>query len=152
VSLKSGYLYRSTTIPMNASLPPELTQGAILRDKEYAWELSDFPQALQRAPALGYACLGGQFWFLVSDVSLYEPFWLEASSSDKLADETWSVYARRSCEEVLLRFNALLRDTDFREAAGKFGTGEVDRAPELHWMFNAYFVTEPEFLSLNFGG
>ena len=25
---------------MNALLPLELTQGAILRDKEYAWELS----------------------------------------------------------------------------------------------------------------
>ena len=101
---------------------------------------------------MGYASLGGQFWLLVSDVSLYEPFWLEASSSDKLADETWSVYPRRSCERVLLRFNALLRETGFRKAAGKFGTCEVDRAPELHWMFNAYFVTEPEFLSLNFGG
>jgi hypothetical protein len=44
-------------IPMSALLPPELTQGAILRDQEYAWELSDFPQALQRAPSPGYACL-----------------------------------------------------------------------------------------------
>jgi hypothetical protein len=138
-------------IPMNDLLPPELTQGAILRDQEYAWELSDFPQALQRAPGLGYACLGGQFWFLVSEVSLYEPFWLEANASDKVADEDWSAYARRSCEEVLLRFNALLRETDFGEAAGKFSTVEVDRAPELHWMFNAYFVTESGFLSLNFG-
>jgi len=55
---------------------------------------------------------------------LFEPFWLEANSSDKLADETWSAYARRSCEEVLLRFNALLHD--FKEAAGKFGPGQVE--------------------------
>jgi hypothetical protein len=133
---------------MNALLPPELTQGAILRDKEYAWELSAFPQALMRAPDLGYACLGGQFWFIVSDVSLYEPFWLEANSSDKLPGEAWSVYAGRSCEEVLFGFNALLQGTDFRKEAGKFGTSEVDRTPELHWMFNAYFVTEAEFMSL----
>ena len=51
MSLKSSYLCCPTTIPMNDSLLPELTQGAILRDKEYAWKLSDFPQALQRAPA-----------------------------------------------------------------------------------------------------
>jgi hypothetical protein len=138
-------------IPMNALLPPELTQGAILRDQEYAWELSAFPQALQRAPSLGYACLGGQFWFLVSEVSLYEPFWLEANASDKVAEEDWCAYARRSCEEVLTGFNRCLRETDFREAAGKFGTSEVDRAPDLHWMFNAYFVTEREYQSLNFG-
>jgi hypothetical protein len=42
-------------------------------------------------------------------------------------------------------------ETNFREAAGKFGTSEVDRANSLHWLFNAYFVTESEFLSLNFG-
>jgi hypothetical protein len=138
-------------IPMNDLLPAELTEGAILRDKEYAWELSNFPQALQRAPNLGYACLGGQFWFLVSEVSLYEPFWLEVDSSDKMAGEVWSAYARRSCEEVLTSFNKCLRETDFKEAAGKFGTSEVDRASELHWMFNAYFVTEGEYQLLNFG-
>ena len=137
-------------IPMNALLPPELTQGAILRDQEYASELSDFPQALQRASSLGYACLGGQFWFLVSEVSLYEPFWLEANASDRMVDEDWPVYARRSCKEVLTGFNRCLRETDFREAAGKFGTLDVDRAPNLHWMFNAYFVTEQEYQSLNF--
>jgi hypothetical protein len=136
---------------MNALLPPELTQGAILRDQEYGWEWSDFPQALQRAPSLGYACLGGQFWFLVSETSLYEPFWLEANASDKLADEDWSAYARRSCEEVLTGFNRCLRETDFKDAAGKFGTSEVDRAPHLHWIFNAYFITEPEFQPLNVG-
>jgi hypothetical protein len=72
-------------------------------------------------------------------------------ASDKLADEDWSAYARRSCEEVLTEFNRCLRETDFKDAAGKFGTSEVDRAPDLHWMFNAYFITEPEFQSLNFG-
>jgi hypothetical protein len=136
---------------MDSLLPQELTEGAILRDKEYAWELADFPQALQRAPDLGYACLGGQFWFLVSEVSLYEPFWLEANASDRMADEDWSAYARRSCEEVLARFKRCLLETDFKEAAGKFGTSEVDRDDALHWLFNAYFVSEKEFLSLNFG-
>jgi hypothetical protein len=136
---------------MNALPPPELTFGAILRDNEYAWELSAFPEALRRAPALGYACLGGQFWFVLSETSLYEPFWLEANSSDKLPSEAWSIYARRSCEEVLLGFNKLLRETDFSKEAGKFSVLAVDLAPQLHWMFNAYFVTESELLSLNFG-
>jgi hypothetical protein len=136
---------------MEFLLPPELTQGAILRNNEYAWELASFPQALKRAPDLGYACLGGQFWFLISEVSLYEPFWLEANASDKMADEDWSAYARRSCSEVQTQFKRLMLETNFREAAGKFGTSEVDRANSLHWLFNAYFVTESEFLSLNFG-
>jgi hypothetical protein len=137
---------------MNAPLPPELTIGTTLRDNEYAWELLAFPEALQRAPALGYACLGGQFWFVLSETSLYEPFWLEANPSDKQTDEAWSVYARRSCEEVLVGFNTLLKETDFTKEASKFSVPEVDLAPQLHWMFNAYFVTEPEYLSLSLKG
>jgi hypothetical protein len=137
---------------MNAPLPPELTVGATLRDNEYAWELSAFPEALQRAPALGYACLGGQFWFVISDTSLYEPFWLEANSSDKLPPEAWFGYARRSCEEVLVGFNTLLREADFSKEASKFSVLDVDIAPQHNWMFNAYFVTEPEFLSFNLKG
>jgi hypothetical protein len=136
---------------MDNQIPPEFTRGAILRNREYAWELASFPEAVQRAPDFGYACLGGQFWFVVSDDSLYEPFWLEANSCDRKADEAWSPYARRSCEEVLEGFNALMKKTDFRREASQFRSPEVDRATELRWMFNAYFVTEQEFSSLNFG-
>jgi hypothetical protein len=94
---------------MDDALPPEMTEGTIFRDREYAWELPAFPVALRYAPSFAYACLGGQFWFLLPDNSLYEPFWLEANASDRAAGEAWSEYAIRSCEEVLARFNALGR-------------------------------------------
>jgi hypothetical protein len=73
---------------MKAELPAELSQGAILRDKEYAWELSAFPAALRIAPSLGYACLGGQIWFVLRDDSLYEPFWLEANAGTEVLMRT----------------------------------------------------------------
>jgi hypothetical protein len=74
---------------MNDALPLELIEGAILRDREYAWELAAFPATLQCAPSFSYACLGGQFWFLLPDNSLYEPFWLEANASDRADGEVW---------------------------------------------------------------
>ena len=40
-------------------LPSALLDGATLRDKEYTWTLEKFPDALKKAPALGYGCLGG---------------------------------------------------------------------------------------------
>ena len=129
---------------MKDELPPELTNCAILRSGEYAWEPSAFPVALQKAPSLGYACLGGQFWFLLPDNSLYEPFWLEANSTDKSEDEAWSDYAGRSCDEVLLAFKALLEETVFDEEMRKF---ETLKGP-FRLMFNAYFVTEHQFYSL----
>jgi hypothetical protein len=125
-------------------LPTELTSGAILRSGEYAWEPSTFPTALQQAPNLGYACLGGQFWFLLPDNSLYEPFWLEANSTDKSEEEAWLVFARRSCDEVLVAFKALVEKTDFDEEMCKFKTLEKP----FRLMFKAYFVTERQFYSL----
>jgi hypothetical protein len=129
---------------MNDALPPELIDGATLRDSEYAWELSAFPLALRRAPGFAYACLGGQFWFLLPDNSLYEPFWLEANASDRAEGEPWFEYARRSCEEVLAKFNALSNATDFDQEARKFRSLESS----FRLMFNAYFVTERQFSAL----
>ena len=37
---------------MNDALPLELIEGAILRDREYAWELSAFPIALKTCTGL----------------------------------------------------------------------------------------------------
>ena len=84
---------------MDNPLPSELAQSAILRDKEYAWELSAFPRALEIAPTLGYACLGGQFWFMLPDNTLYEPFWLEANSEDRAP---WGTVAG-VCKSIMLR-------------------------------------------------
>jgi hypothetical protein len=129
---------------MDDRLPAELTSGAILRNGEYAWELPAFHVALQNAPSLGYACLGGQFWFVLPNDSLYEPFWLEANSSDKAEGEAWSDYARRSCSEVLVGFKTLVERTDVEDEARKFGSLESP----FHVMFNAYFVTEEQFFRL----
>jgi hypothetical protein len=129
---------------MEDRLPTELTSGAILRSGEYAWEPSAFPAALQKAPDLGYACLGGQFWFMLPDDSLYEPFWLEANSTDKSEEEAWSNFARRSCNEVLVAFTALVEKTDFDDESCRFETLEKP----FRLMFNAYFVTEHQFYKL----
>jgi hypothetical protein len=138
---------------MKVELPEQLIDGAILRDKEYAWELSTFPIALRNAPELGYACLGGQFWFLSRTGSLYEPFWLEANSTDRATGEPWLEYAQRSCTEVLAGFNALLENANYVEEAKKFGTFSNSLSmdefkAEFRVLFNAYFVTEEDLFSL----
>jgi hypothetical protein len=132
---------------MENALPSELAKGAILRDKEYAWELSAFPKALESAPALGYACLGGQFWFVLSDNMLYELFWLEANSNDQAPGESWPDYANRSCSEVQSGFAALVNETNFIDEARRYTSfAPVDELGQskMRLLFNAYFVTEQE--------
>ena len=126
------------------ALPQALAHGAIVRQGEYAWDLNAFPAALQKAPDLGYACLGGQFWFLLSDGSLYEPFWLEANSAERGANEAWLDYKARSCLEVAKVFETLIKETDFEKEAAQFKALQVP----FSILFNAYFVTEAELVRL----
>jgi hypothetical protein len=129
---------------MTDDLPEALAQGAILRQGEYAWDLSAFPAALIHAPTLTYACLGGQVWALRSDNSVYELYWLNADSSDRGEGEAWAEYATRSCEEVLARFNTLITGTDFAQEAQKYDFLETP----YRLLFNAEFVTEHQFEAL----
>jgi len=57
---------------MDDALPPDISQGATQRGKEYGWTISSFPVALARAEAQGYGCLGGQFQFRLDDGSACE--------------------------------------------------------------------------------
>jgi hypothetical protein len=125
---------------LSEGLPQALSQGAIVRQGEYAWALNAFSAALQKAPDLGYACLGGQFWFFLSDGSLYEPFWLEANSGERGTNEAWSDYKARSCSEVANAFEALVEKTDFEKEAAQFKSLQLP----FSVLFNAYFVTEAE--------
>lgn len=133
-------------------LPVELTGGAELRGREYAWQISSFTVALKRAPGLGYACLGGQFQLRLGD-SIYEMYWLSADSTDRNLNEEWETFARRSCNEVLSEFDRLLAASNFDVETEKFealisrrNSGEKVAS---RLVFNAYFVTEDEWKGLN---
>jgi hypothetical protein len=141
---------------MAYELPKELTRGAELKDGEYAWSISSFPDALILAPAIGFACLGGQFQLRPDPDTIYELFWVEANSSERDSSESWTSYAARSCSEVSERFTSLLRSVDFREEALKFKSLDSwlipSRSLPQYLVFNAYFVDEPEFEILSRGG
>jgi len=137
---------------MNDLLPPELTAGATLREREYAWRVSSFPSALANAPRLGYACLGGQFQFRLDDATVFEMYWLESNSVERTSLESLEHYAHRSCREVSVGFEALVEATDFREQAARYvslkSLLDSDWDPLDHLVFNAYFVTEQELARL----
>jgi len=123
------------------SLPPDITEGAALRGTEYGWTVSSFPNALSKAQAAGYACLGGQFQFRLDDGSTCEMYWLEADSTERTGGESWEAYSRRSCTEVLRRFQYLMSKTDFAKEASNWSL-QIDATKYL--VFVAYFVRETE--------
>ena len=127
-------------------LPPDITEGATQRGNEYGWSVSSFPSALAKAQAGGYACLGGQFQFRLDDGSTCEMYWLNADSTERTGGKTWADYSRRSCAEVLQRFQYLMLETDFGKEASSWPV-EID--PIRNLVFVAYFVRETEWASLS---
>ena len=123
-------------------LPPDISQGSALRGNEYGWAISSFPDALARAEALGYGCLGGQFQFRLDDSSTCEMYWLDADSEERGDGESWVDYCHRSCSEVLNRFQLLASSTDFKKEASSWPSVQID--PTKNLVFVAYFVTESE--------
>jgi len=129
----------------NTELPSAITQGATSRGNEYSWSIDSFPAALAQAEALGYAGLGGQFQFRLSD-STCEMYWLSADSKDRLPGESWADYSQRSCAEVLQRFQQLISTTDFKKEALGWRL-QID--PAKYLVFVGYFVTEADLADLS---
>ena len=126
-------------------LPDELTEGATLRGKEFAWAVAEFPAVLAKARNLGFGCLGGQFQFR-PPAGTCEMYWLSADPDRRESGEAWSDYADRSCALVLNRFRATLADSNFAEEAQRWPdvpelSGPL-AAPLEHLCFVASFVRE----------
>jgi hypothetical protein len=128
------------------ALPQDITQGATLRGNEYGWIVSTFPNAIAKAAERGCACLGGQFQFRLEDGSTCEMYWLEADSAERADGELWADYCRRSCAEVLQRFQCLISETDFGKEASNW---KVQIDPIENLVFVAYFVRECDWSGLS---
>lgn len=135
---------------MRAGLPPEVLLGATLRDNEYGWKLSAFPAALAAAERHELTCLGGQLQFWV-DSAVAEAYWCNADSSERMPEEAWHEYVKRSCNEVKDKFTELVRDLDAQKLIAEWPTLSTllgGRDPEAVLLFIGYFVTEQEYLAL----
>jgi len=87
---------------MDFILPLDISQGAMLRGNEYGWSVSSFPDALARAEAHGFACLGGQFQFRLEEATC-EMYWLEAlkgTGTTRIMGGVLSSFLLRSPERV----------------------------------------------------
>jgi hypothetical protein len=129
-------------------LPAPLLEGATLRGGEYGWSPVAFPKCLEAAKHFDYACLGGQFQFRSSN-GTREMYWQNADSLDRQPGERWRSYVIRSCDEVRIGFDRLMRQINWsQEAAERWpslaGDLSVGQRPEDVLVFVAYFSTEIE--------
>ena len=128
-------------------LPSSVIGAASLRGNEYAWPVNAFTKALEAAVSSSIACLGGQFQFRLADATC-EMYWLEANSGERNVGESWPEYVRRSNSEVMVQFQQLLTQTNFRNEASRWSDApELSAAnedPQSVLYFCAYFISEHE--------
>jgi hypothetical protein len=134
---------------MTFMLPPELLKGSSLRGNEYGWKVAAFPDAIAKAEAAGYACVGGQFQMRLDDGSVCQMYWLNADARERDEGEPWSAYAHRSCSEVFRGFQRLMAYTDFRKEVVELRDelkAELERGLDVMsvLVFVAYFINEAE--------
>jgi hypothetical protein len=128
-------------------LPDSLISRATPSGQEHGWSIAEFPTVLADAADLGFACIGGQFQFLLPDGTC-EAYWLNADSTPQLPDEPWHEYVSRAAREVRDAFDQICAETDFiREAQqwqflrDKLANPDFDVLQ--HLIFVAYFNNEP---------
>jgi len=79
----------------------------------------EFLDVLHEAASIGFACIGGQFqWVLPGGTC--EPFWLNVDSNPHHRGESWASYVERAEAEVKGGYELLLRTTDFNAEADKW--------------------------------
>ena len=127
------------------NLPSELTEGADLRGNEFAWRPDAFPKVLAKAKTMGFGCLGGQFQFR-TPTSTCEMYWLNPDPDERTSTESWEVFAPKSCDQTLVRVEAMLRETDFSQEALRWTNApelaSADSNPLQYLCFVAYFIRD----------
>jgi hypothetical protein len=128
-------------------LPDSILSRATPSGQEHGWSIADFPDVLDEAANLGFACLGGQFQFLLPDGTC-EVYWLNADSTPRLPNETWRDYVFRAARQVRDAFTRICAETDFIQQArdwpflrDKLADPHFDVLK--HLIFVAYFNSEP---------
>lgn len=130
----------------SSELPSHLLARAVPSGNEVGWKCSDFPAVLRGAAAEGFACLGGQFQWVLPD-GRCEPYWLNADARPRQLGESWAVYVQRTAAEVAEGFELLLCTTDFDAEAEKWQYLKEKKARSVpvndYLVFIAYFTTAP---------
>lgn len=124
-------------------LPSHLLALAVPSGNEFGWRSSDFLMVLRSAAAEGFACLGGQFQWVLPD-GRCEPYWLNADASPRQPGESWTTYVHRTEAEVAEGFEFLLRTTDFDTEVEKWQYLKEKKAQGVpvndYLVFIAYFT------------
>jgi hypothetical protein len=132
-------------------LPPALLAKATRRGNELAWPLEVVPEVIAAGCVCGLATLGGQIQFRVPDGTC-ELYWLNANSSPRGQDESWSEYVVRSAVEVGTGFAGLPSGDDMLEEGlgwevlARLHAGGTDIGQYLCFVLD--FVSEEEFRDL----
>lgn len=100
--------------------PASVLAKAHRSGNEYGWPLEAVEETIAAAQTVGLVTIGGQPQFCLPDGTC-EMYWLNADATPRRLGESRDDYVRRSAEEVVSRFRALVAKTDFAKEANGWG-------------------------------
>lgn len=91
---------------VETKLPKYILEKAIKSNNEFGWRENDVVEVINTAVENGLAILGGQVQFVFEDGTC-ELYWLNYNSNDKLNNENWSEYSRRTANECIQKLGKI---------------------------------------------
>ena len=91
---------------VETKLPKYILEKAIKSNNEFGWRENDVVEVINIAVENGLAILGGQVQFVFEDGTC-ELYWLNYNSNDKLNNENWSEYSRRTANECVQKLGKI---------------------------------------------
>ena len=91
---------------VETKLPKYILEKAIKSNNEFGWRENDVVEVINTAVENGLAILGGQVQFVFEDGTC-ELYWLNYNSNDKLNNENWSEYSRRTANECVQKLGKI---------------------------------------------
>ena len=123
-------------------LPKQIREKAIESGNEFGWNQLDFKEVIEAARQVPMAVVGGQVQYIFSDGTC-ELYWLSYGPDERQENEDWISYCNRSANQVNLKFDKLINETDFEKEihAFEFLENKKDEGfdVEKHKIFIIYF-------------
>lgn len=100
-------------------LPNSILQKAKKRGNEYGWKKEDIFDVINEAKNHGFRCVGGQVMFYLPCATC-ELYWLEFDSNEKLENEYWEQWVKRSAQECIEQITRIIQEIDILEECLEF--------------------------------
>jgi hypothetical protein len=124
---------------VETKLPKHILEKAIKSGNEYGWKEIDVLEVINSAVEIGLAIIGGQVQFVFEDGTC-ELYWLSYNSNDRLKNENWFEYSKRTAKESIEKLKKITSRNIEAEAIENFSFLKEKKSKGIEIYKNMVFI------------